>query len=240
MKITKFIAVTLLLFLSVQIHAKFEKIKGNGNVITTERSIDSYDKIASSGSFDIILVSGTEGELSIEMEENLVPYLITEVKNNELKIHWKKGANISHRKPVKITVPIKDIYEISQSGSGSVISKTTLKGSDLKLSISGSGDVELDVESTNITSYLSGSGTINLNGKTDTFDCSVSGSGNIGSYDLTVSNNLDAKVSGSGNIKVTVNGSLNARVSGSGNVKYKGNPTTEVIKVSGSGNVSSN
>ena len=240
MKITKFIAIAIIGFYSIQTQAKFEKIKGNGNVITTERTTDSYDKIASSGSFNIVLVSGTEGKLSIDIEENLVAYLITEVKNNELKIYWKKGTNVSHKKPVKVTVPIKDIYEIAQSGSGSIVSKTTVKGSDLKISVSGSGDVELQVKSTNITSYLSGSGTIDLNGTTDTFDCSISGSGNIGGYDLTVNKAANAKISGSGNAKATVNGSLNARVSGSGNFRYKGKPTTETIKVSGSGNVSSN
>ena len=240
MKITKFITIAIIGFYSIQIQATFEKIKGNGNVVTTERSTDSYDKIASSGNFNIVLISGTEGELTIDIEENLVAYLITEVKNNELKIRWKKGWNISHKKPVKITVPIKDIYEIAQSGSGSIVSKTIVKGSDLKLSVSGSGDVELQVKSTNITSYLTGSGTIDLNGTTDTFECSVSGSGNIGGYDLIVNKAANAKISGSGNVKATVNGSLNVRVSGSGNFRYRGKPTIEIIKVSGSGNVSGN
>lgn len=240
MKTTKIITILLLAFYTVKTSANLNKIKGNGNKITTERTIGSYDKIASSGSFDIILTSGTEGELSIDIEENLSAYLITEVKNNELKIHWKKGSNISQTKSVQITVPIVDLYAISQSGSGSVNSKTTVKGSDLTLSMSGSGTMNLDVKSTNIKSYLSGSGKINLDGTTDIFECSISGSGNIGGYDLVVSESTDAKISGSGNIKATVNGELNARISGSGHFRYQGKPTKEIIKVSGSGNVSSN
>lgn len=238
MKTTKIITTAIILLISLNVQSGIGKIKGNGKVITTQRSIDSYDKIASSGSFDIILVSGTEGQLSIEIEENLVTYLVTEVKNNELKIHWKKTSNISHSKPVKITVPIKDIYAITQSGSGSVNSETTIKGSDLTLSMSGSGKINLDIKSTNLKSYLSGSGKIYLDGTTDNFDCSISGSGNIGNYELIVNENIDAKISGSGNIKATVNGELHAKISGSGNLRYKGSPTKEFVKVSGSGNVS--
>lgn len=239
MKITKLLTIAILTLCSINIHAKKERIKGNGNIITSERTTDSYDKIASSGSFDIVLVSGTEGKLSIEIEENLVPYLLTEVKNNELKIHWKRGANISHKKSVKITIPIKDINSIAQSGSGSVVSETVIKDSDLTLKISGSGKFNLKVDSSNLTSHLSGSGRIELNGSTDTFLCNVSGSGSIGGYDLIINKNIDANISGSGNIKATVNGTLNAKVSGSGNLRYKGKPTKEIVKVSGSGKVSS-
>ena len=43
-----------------------KKIKGNGNIATVERSTEEYDAIAVAGWFDVILVDGQEGKLSIE------------------------------------------------------------------------------------------------------------------------------------------------------------------------------
>ena len=220
-------------------HAYIEKVKGNGNVITENRTTVSYDEVSASGSFNIELIAGTEGELTIEIEENLTKYLITEVKDGNLKIYWKRGTNISTRKSVNVIVPVKDINALSLSGSGKIFSSVTIKGGELDLNMSGSGHITIDVESSSIVSNLSGSGRIDLKGTTKEFECSVSGSGKIGGYDLIISNMTDAKISGSGNVKATVNGTLNAKVSGSGNFKYKGSPTKEIIKVSGSGNVSS-
>ena len=38
-----------------------KKVKGNGNVVTIERSVGEYDGIGLSGWFDVELVDGTEG-----------------------------------------------------------------------------------------------------------------------------------------------------------------------------------
>ena len=238
MKILKFIPIVLVVFCSIQSSAFKEKVKGNGKLISEIRTTVAYDQISANGSFNIELTSGTEGKLTIEIEENLSKYLITEVEGEELKISWKKGINISTRKSVKIIVPVAQISTLSLSGSGKISSSTVIKADELNLNLSGSGRIDIDIESSSIVSNLSGSGSIGLAGETENFECSVSGSGRIGGYDLIISNMADAKVSGSGNVKVTVNGTLNAKVSGSGNFRYKGNPTKEIIKVSGSGNVS--
>ena len=50
---------------------------------------------------------------------------------------------------------------------------------------------------------------------------------------------VEAKVSGSGDMEISVTERLTARVSGSGDIKYKGKPSIEDIKVSGSGDVTS-
>ena len=42
-----------------------QKVKGNGNVISEKRSTTNYDKIAITGFFDVELVSGKEGNITI-------------------------------------------------------------------------------------------------------------------------------------------------------------------------------
>ena len=218
-----------------------KKIKGNGNIVTIERSTDNYDAISVSGWFDVMLVDGTEGKLSIEGEENLLEYIKTEVKDGKLVIKVKKGYNLqpsSWKKDgvIKVTVPVESLSALSLSGSGDIVGKKTISASEFSTSMSGSGDITLDLECKTITASMSGSGDINLSGTTEVFEAQISGSGDIRAYDL-IADNVDARVSGSADIKVTANEMLTARVSGSGDIHYKGDPKKIDSKSSGSGDI---
>lgn len=218
-----------------------QKIKGNGNVVTIERSTDDYDAIAVSGWFNVILVDGQEGKLSIEGDENLLEYIKTEVKEGKLVIKVKKGYNLqpsSWKKDggIYVTVPVESVNEVTLSGSGDIVGKKTISASEFSTNMSGSGDITLDVESKTVSASMSGSGDINLSGTTEVFDVQISGSGDIEAYDL-IADTVDASISGSADIKVTANKMLKARVSGSGDIHYRGDATKLDTKSSGSGDI---
>ncbi|HHC78438.1 MAG TPA: DUF2807 domain-containing protein [Flavobacteriia bacterium] len=234
--------IIILVFITVTgtLHAQWfgKRVRGNGTMITQTRNVGDYDKIAVGGSFNVKLVAGKEGKLTITIDENLLDYLITEVDDGKLKIKWKKGVNISTRKNILVTVPFEDIEAVILSGSGDVYTTDKIKARDFKAVLSGSGNLKLSVTAQQLASTISGSGDIDLEGNTGDLSCIISGSGNINAYELQ-SNNADAKISGSGNIKVFVDDYLKARIAGSGNIRYKGNPKRQDTKVSGSGSVSS-
>ncbi|MGB5387017.1 head GIN domain-containing protein [Eudoraea sp.] len=218
-----------------------KKIKGNGNIVTVERSTEEYDAIAVAGWFDVILVDGQEGKLSIKGEENLLEHIKTEVKEGKLVIKVKKGFNLqpsSWKKDggIYVTVPVESVNEVSLSGSGDIVGKKTISASEFSTNMSGSGDITLDLESKTVSASMSGSGDINLSGTTEVFDVQISGSGDIEAYDL-IADNVDARISGSADIKVTANKMLKARVSGSGDIHYRGDATKIDTKSSGSGDV---
>lgn len=218
-----------------------KRIKGNGNVVTIERSVGEYDAVASAGWFDVVLTSGNEGELTLKGESNLLEYIKTEVKDGKLVIKTKKGVNLkpsNWNSGIVITIPVEEIEAVSLSGSGDVVSKTTLKADDFKASVAGSGDVELAIEASNLKAAVSGSGDIDLEGSATNFEVSVAGSGDVKAFDLEAEY-VEAKVSGSADIKVTATKAITARVSGSGDITYKGNPTKIDTKTSGSGDISS-
>jgi len=208
-------------------------------MVTIERSTGDYDAVAVSGWFDVDLVDGNEGDISLKGEENLLEHIITEVKDGKLVIKVEKGMNLkpsSWKEGIHITVPVESIDAVSLSGSGDIVGKTTLKSEDFKTTMSGSGDITLDIDASSISASMSGSGDINLSGSTTDFDVTISGSGDIKAFELEA-DNVDATVSGSADIKVTANQKLKARVSGSGDIHYKGNPEKIDTKTSGSGDI---
>ncbi|NNE02332.1 MAG: DUF2807 domain-containing protein [Eudoraea sp.] len=218
-----------------------KKVKGNGKVITEERSTGDYNSIAIAGWFDVALVDGREGDITLEGEENLLEYIVTEVKNGKLSVKVKKGYYLKpsswDKGNINVTIPFESINAVTMSGSGDIVGKKTIKAVDFNASMSGSGDMELTIEATNTSVSVSGSGDMELEGASENLEIQISGSGDIKAYGLSA-DNVTATVSGSADIKVTANEMLKARVSGSGDIYYKGNPKKVDSKTSGSGDIS--
>ncbi|MDP5198736.1 head GIN domain-containing protein [Flavobacterium sp. DG2-3] len=214
------------------------KLQGNGKVVTETRTTGDYDGIKISGFFDVDLVAGKEGKITIKGEENLLSAIKVEVEDNSLKIYIEKLTNIrtSTGKSIHITVPFEKISELSLAGSGDIQSKDVIKNEKFLVKLSGSGNFTLPVDTNNLELNVSGSGNVRLRGTADNFSAKLSGSGDINAADLK-SKIVEANVSGSGNSKVACDQSLTARVSGSGNIRYVGNPEKKDVKVSGSGSI---
>ena len=237
----KVVTLSLVVAFSVSCSAQWgKKIKGNGDTVTIDRNVGDYDQIALAGWFDVDLVDGKEGKLSLKGESNLLEYVTTEVIDGKLTIKVEKGVDLkpsSWEDGIRITIPVESISSLALSGSGDIVGKKTIKTDNFKTSMSGSGDITIEVETNSIEASMSGSGDITLSGRTSNFDATISGSGDIKAYELEA-DNVEATVSGSADIKVTANKMLKARVSGSGDIHYRGNPEKVDTKTSGSGDIS--
>ena len=226
---------TLLLCFTATMNA--QRVKGNGKIIEKTRQVGDFESVGVSGSFDVFLVKGQEGKIIVKVEENLEPYLETEVDNGKLKVRWKKGTNVRTTKSTKVTVHFEEISGVALAGSGDIISSDPIVTDELDIAVAGSGDIRLELQADESKAAVSGSGDIELSGTSASFEAAVAGSGDIKAYELK-SDKAELKISGSGTIHAQVANELIARISGSGNIKYKGNPRIEDVKVSGSGNVS--
>ena len=235
----KIIILTCLFFIS---HAfgqwKSKTIKGAGPLVTKELTTNSYDGISVTASFYVSLVKGKEGKITIKTQENLLEYISIEVENNELVIQTKKGFNFSYQKgqKIEITVPIEAISFANLAGSGDIISFIELESQNFKTNLVGSGDIKIMVNCETLVANLSGSGDIKLKGKVKNIELNLSGSGDIEALDVQ-SENAKAIVAGSGDIEVNCTEFIEAKVSGSGEIKYKGNPKKQDTQVAGSGSI---
>lgn len=216
-----------------------KKIKGNGNLMSLTRNTSDYDAVSFAGSFSYVLVAGTEGKIQLEGEENLLPYIRTEVKNGTLVVTTENKINLQTSKNnfIKITVPFQDIESVALAGSGNLWTENTISEALLNVSLAGSGDAKLEVATISIKARIVGSGELVLTGKTNALDVDLVGSGEFKGFNLETYD-ADVSVAGSGSIDLVCNGHLKARATGSGDVRYKGSPTTEDSKVSGSGTIS--
>lgn len=213
-----------------------EKISQSGKQITSNRSTASYDKIAVSGSFNVELVAGKEGNITITGDENIISHIVTEVKNDQLYLYLEGTKDYYYDSKITIKVPFESISEVQCTGSGDVITKNTITAENFIARLSGSGDINLDLQAKNTTTSVAGSGDIVLSGTSSMLTASVAGSGDVDCSKL-IAENASVDVAGSGDVKVNCTKKLSAEVAGSGNIRYKNKPLTIEKSIAGSGDV---
>ncbi|HSI70550.1 MAG TPA: head GIN domain-containing protein [Gillisia sp.] len=218
-----------------------KKVTGNKEVVNQSRTVDNYDRITVTGMMDVQLVSGKEGKIDLEGESNLLEHIETEVSGGTLKISVEKGINLQPTRnyPIKIVVPFEDLDAVSLTGSGHIRGNDVIRAREFKVSVTGSGNMNLNLEVEELKGSVTGSGDVKLRGKARHLDCTVTGSGDFMAYDLRTQT-TNASVTGSGDIEISVEDELEAKVSGSGDIRYKGDPKKQNFKTSGSGSVSKN
>jgi Putative auto-transporter adhesin, head GIN domain len=211
-------------------------VTGNGNIRTEKRNTGNFNAVKSPASIDIEITGGDAYGVSVEDDDNILRYIVTDVHNGVLTVDYKEGYSINedHAK-VYITAPSLD--KLSVSGSGDITTQGTLKNSrQIEMNISGSGNIKAQVDAPSVDISVSGSGDIGLTGRTKDFTGDVTGSGDLNCGGLE-SENVTVKVAGSGNAHVFASVHLSATVAGSGDVYYRGNPSSPEIHTSGSGSV---
>jgi hypothetical protein len=75
-KLTVLLALIIISIASAQ-NWDIEKVKENGVQTTITRTTESYDKISTGGSFNVELVSGNEGTITIKGDENIISHIVT-------------------------------------------------------------------------------------------------------------------------------------------------------------------
>lgn len=226
----------ILLISASLLFASCATISGNGNVRDESRDIAAIRTVKTSGSIDVEIKSGNNFALVVQNDENLLPYVITEVSGGTLDIHYKNGYSVMNDH-AKVIVTMPEIENISTSGSGDVTGDGILKSNEqLTITTSGSGDINATVDAPSVKVSGSGSGDITLSGRTKDFECKISGSGDVKCSNLKTENTV-VRVAGSSNVHVFASVSLKVNVTGSGDVYYSGNPPSPEIHITGSGSV---
>src|SRR5438045_4745359 len=123
-----------------------QQITGSGNIITQTRHVNQFDGVRTSSSIDIEVTNGNSQSVSVEADDNIMPYIITNVENGMLDVHFKN--NVSYRNVnVKVYVSAPVLSRLFVSGSGTIISKNTLTAENhIQFRISGSGDIKAAVD----------------------------------------------------------------------------------------------
>ena len=137
---------------------------------------------------------------------------------------------------IAIDASYTDEAELVQSGSGTIAGGFFIGTADLEVRHSSSGQVLATVlDGTFVDVILSGSGQVELAGDAVLAEYTLNSSGRVDALNLEVPD-VDATITGSGNIFVWATDFLEATITGSGDIIYRGRPIVNTT-ITGSGSV---
>jgi hypothetical protein len=219
--------------ISFLFYSCLNSIDGNKKVVTESRNVSAFSKLDISGEFEIIINQTSTEKLELEVDENLISLIETEVKNGTLFISTKE--KIGNSKSLKLYISMITINEINTSGAIEIKNKGKLKTEILVINASGAADIDLTVEVENLQMDLSGASETTLSGDATNFEIILSGASELEAEKLETQQTM-IDISGAGKATVFVKNTLNVEVSGAGSVQYKGNPTI-TKNISGAGSI---
>ncbi len=211
-------------------------VTGNGNIVQVTREVPNFQNLENLGSFDVEIQPGNNYALKIVGDDNLIPYVMTEVKDGSLQIYYKKNTNIANDH-VHVVVTCPFLNSIETAGSGDIRSTGIIANNKMiEISSLGSGDMDMTFDAPALKFKGAGSGNFKASGQTRDVDCVLAGSGSFDGKDLK-SENAKINITGSGSVKIFASVTLSANITGSGEILYWGNPSLKEVKVAGSGKV---
>jgi hypothetical protein len=209
-------------------------VAGNGDPEMETREVSSFNEIKSSGDYEVEVIPGDDYLVEVTAESNLLPFIVTDVDGNVLKIRNRGTHNLHNTRPMKVYVTAPRLKGVSLSGSG-FMETGSFPANNFEIVLSGSGKIETEIYSDGLDVQISGSGEVSVSGECNHSDMFISGSGKILSYGLE-QQSCHATISGSGDIFVNVEDLIDVKISGSGNLYYMNMPDVH-SGISGSGKV---
>jgi hypothetical protein len=213
-------------------------VTGSGVVTTETRSVSGFDAVALQSIGDVKISHGDTESITIKADDNLLPYITTEVENGTLEISTKPGYNINPSGTIVYEVTVKELSAVTLSGFGN-IDVDSLSGASMSARLTGSGDIRIDeVTGDAFTLDLTGFGNVDLaKVAASAAELNLTGSGDITLPDLSA-DDLDLTISGFGDASVSgVAPKQTVSLTGSGD--YNGGDLkseTATLTISGFGN----
>jgi hypothetical protein len=215
---------------------RYRCVEGNGNRITETRTTGMFYGVVSSSECDVFITidtSLTEPEVRIEADENVLPYIQTTLRSQDLEISTRNNKCLETDLPVYVDIYMPSLDFVKLEGSGE-IRCDDMSAENLRIDLTGSGKILMQsVDCGYIDVNHTGSGMIEITGLADESSFLLSGSGTIIADQLR-QYNCFVDFPGSGTIYVKALEKLSGELSGSGVIYYY-RPHYLDIDITGSG-----
>ena len=208
--------------------------KGNGEIISEKRMMDTFTEVQLMGNYEIRLRKGPKWQLVVVTDSNLLEFISSEVINGVLIIESNK--KIRSEGGIKIYITYQELEAIKSVGASVIKTENTLVSDRFELEIPGAGLIDLEVDVNDLEITLAGAGLVKLKGSAENQSVSLNGVGSFEAFNLE-SRFCKVTVSGMGSAEINVKENLMARVNGIGSIRYRGNPYTIDDKIFGIGTI---
>jgi hypothetical protein len=166
--------------------------------LTETRKVSGFTGISASGVFDITVTKGTAESLVITADEDVMPYVRSEVHGGMLKLYLDRP--VRNVKTLKAAITIKELEEVRLSGACKLASEAVFTPANFSGDLSGSTSLRLTVQTGRLSLDASGASRIAIDATVETtaafdFSGAVQLQGNLKANHLNVDMSGSSKIS---------------------------------------------
>jgi len=176
-------------------------VQGSGIAKTENRAVASFDSLDVNFAGAIAVRSQEQQSLEISGDDNIIPFITTEVKNGTLYVRATKGYSPQQKLQIRVSTP-------------------NVK----RFVFDGVGDANLfNIKNDRLAIVVTGVGSFSVSGETKELDITLSGVGSVDAKNLRAVN-VKVNSNAVGNVDLYVTRQLDINSTGIGEVNYYGNP----------------
>ena len=171
------------------------KVKGSGISKTEKRTLAPFTALEVSCHGSIQVRFQEQKNVEIIGDDNIIPLLTTEVRNDTLYIHASKEYEPHDKLQIIVSIPNLKRFVFNGAGEADL---SNVKNDRLEIVMNGAGELLASGETKQADIALTGAGTVDAK-NLHAVNAKVTSTG-VGSVDIYATEQLDAKASGVGEI----------------------------------------
>ncbi len=202
-------------------------IKRTGPILTQKREVNGFDKIFVYDNLNVFITQDSVFEVTVEAGKNIRGMITTEVSDGTLTIKNNNRCNWtrSYHEPFNVYIKMPIIKYITSNGTGKITSLNTITTDSLDAETQNSGNIELTINNTKITTHIFGAGDMILHGNTNEHACDIGGTAFLKCQDLQTKYTWLHSFT-TGLCYVSASNLLQCKIDYLGDVYCSGNPKT--------------
>lgn len=211
-------------------------LTGSGKVVTQERPVGSFTKLDLAAIGEMDIEQGDTPKLIVEADDNVIDKIKTDVEGDTLVIHMEGQIKVLPVSTIRYHLTVPSLELIRVSGLG-VINAPAMNETNFEADVSGGGSINLaGLTADSLKVDISGLGNLKVGaGQLSDQTIVINGGGGYEAPDLA-SKQANVQIPGLGSATLRVSDLLQVKISGGGQVRYYGNPQVEK-EISGLGSV---
>ena len=206
--------------------------RGNGEVVKDRREVsEDFTVVSASEGLDVFVSQGSDYEIMVEADENIIDLIGTDIRDGKLKVH---AIQTIGRATKKIYVTMPEVTGMRVSSGADLVSEGMLEADKIYLDASSGADLKVELTADEVEADCSSGADIRITGTANLLYADASSGSDIKARDLVVQRCHANANSGAG-ISVNVSESLTADASSGADIRYTGEASVQTKKsVSGS------
>ncbi|WP_338875359.1 head GIN domain-containing protein [Spirosoma sp. SC4-14] len=207
-------------------------IVGNGQMVTQQRTIGSFHKLTVRVGMRVRIAAGNASQAELEGESNVLPHVVTQVKNGELTVMLNENTHFKNTKGVTVTIHVPQLDQIIVSTGCSVNSDRPILATNLTATVETGSSLTAPVTAKSLKLTVREGSKASLQGTVADATIRMSGAGKLDADKLTIER-ADIKIDGASQANVHVTKTLAATADGVSSITYSGNPAVTTKEATG-------